>query len=48
MYIQGNTIKLYMYLIHVELAHIKIGITSDRNEVWAQDVYYSTALIEAA
>ena len=35
-----------MYLIHVELAHTCIRITW--NEIWAQDLYNSTALVEAA
>ena len=32
----------YLYLVHIELAHIKI--TSNRNEIWARDLYhfYST------
>ena len=36
-----------LYLIHVELAHTCV-ITLDRNEIWAQDLYHSTALVEAA
>ena len=32
-------------LTHVEVAHIKILITSDRNEIWAK---HSTALVEVA
>ena len=36
---------LYMYLVHVELAHIRI---SDRSEIWAWDLYHSTVLFEAA
>ena len=34
-----------IYLIHVELAQ---KITLDRNEIWARDLYHSTALSEAA
>ena len=37
-----------LYSIHIELAHIRIWITLDRNEIWAQDLYHSTALIESA
>ena len=36
-----------LYSVHVELAHIRIWITSDRNEVWTWDLYHSTALVEA-
>ena len=36
-----------LYSVHVELAHIGIGITFDRNEIWAWDLYHSTALDEA-
>ena len=35
-----------MYLIHIELAHIRICM--DRNEIWVRDLYHSTALIEVA
>ena len=35
-----------LYLVHVELTHIKIS--SDKNEIWAWDLYHSTALIEVA
>ena len=39
--------QLYITIpIQVELAYIKI--ISDKNEVWAQDLYHSTALVEAA
>ena len=40
----------HLYLVHVELAYmyVRIWITSDRNEVWAQELYLSTALVEAA
>ena len=34
-----------LYLVHVELAHIKIWITS---KICAWDLYHSTALVEAA
>ena len=37
--------EVTLYLIHVELAHIKI---SDRNEIWAWDLHHSTALVEVA
>ena len=42
-------IRLYLYLVHIELAHtcMKIWITSNRNEIWAQDLYHSTAVVEA-
>ena len=39
---------LFLYLVHVQLAHIRIGITLDRNKIWVRDLYHSTALIEAA
>ena len=42
------TCTCILYLVHVELAHIRIWITSDRNEVWSQDLYHSTALVKAA
>ena len=35
-----------LYLVHLELAHIRI--TSDRKEVWARDLHHSTAFVEAA
>ena len=36
--------------IHFELAHYTMYnyIILDRNEIWAQDLYHSTALIEEA
>ena len=40
--------KLHVYSVHVELANIRISINSDRNEIWAWDLYHSTALVEAA
>ena len=37
--------ELKLYLVHnVEFWHIKFG---DRNEIWAQDLYHSKALVEA-
>ena len=39
-----QSLNAYTWL-HVELAH---RITTDRNEVWAQDLYHSTALVEGA
>ena len=35
-----------LYLLHFELALIRIWITSDRNEICAQDLYHFTALIK--
>ena len=35
-----------MFLVHVELTHDIIRI-SDRNVIWARDLYHSTALVEA-
>ena len=40
-------IRLYLYLVHIELAHMKIWIILNRNEIWARDLYHSTAVVEA-
>ena len=51
MYIPRTSFTLHnglvntLYLVHLKLAHIR---TLDRNEIWAQDLYHSTALVEMA
>ena len=40
------TIPVYVELAHKKLC-LKIWITLDKNEIWAWDLYHSTALVEA-
>ena len=40
-----NRTQEELYLAHTELAQV---ITSDRNKVWAQDLYHSIVLVEVA
>ena len=42
-----SRVVTYVHTVYVHV-RIKIGITLDRNEIWAQGLYHSTALIEAA
>ena len=39
--------KTWFVPVYSVLAHIRIWITSDRSEIWARDLYHSTALVKS-